>query len=259
MPFREEGYTYVFEGLCPDLRIVVNYKNRQELILLAIINNDTGEEFSPEQLQYVGRCTQFTTPELSDMLMKEVVHSTGITETQVADNGNIESKVVNEEGFVLTWYRPGQTPFRLKLKFIEYLRLYRLVTNVSPKHIWEVLRDGLTSEMDEYINNSTPGFAKFVQKWAKAMTAEYKRLATEATIRYVTVKETVRVKVGQRPYENLGTERKAWALEFQRPENKEFASILFAMLDGKNIEPIIWKQIKPMTKDANPLVNGFAY
>jgi hypothetical protein len=31
------------------------------------------------------------------------------------------------------------------------------------------------------------------------------------------------------------------------------------MLDGKNIEPIIWKQIKPMTKDANPLVNGFAY
>ena len=53
--------------------------------------------------------------------------------------------------------------------------------------------------------------------------------------------------------------RKAYATEFMKPENKEFSGILFAMLDGKDVKPIIWKMVKPMTKDKNPLVNGFAY
>ena len=77
-----------------------------------------------------------------------------------------------------------QTPFRLKMKFIDYLRLHRMVTNVSPKHIWEVLSNGLTSEMEEYIKNSTPWFARFAQKWARALTTEYNRLEYEANKRY---------------------------------------------------------------------------
>jgi RNA ligase len=247
MPFLPKGWTAVFEGICPDLRIVVNYGDRSELVLLAVINNETGEEYPPEQLKHFASATNYETPVYNNLTLEE------------ARKISMSEEAGLEEGYVLTWYRSGTTPFRLKMKFIEYLRLHRLVTNVSPKHIWEVLSNGLTGEMDEYINNSTPWFKKFAEKWIRALKGEYVRLATQATTRFSVIKETVRVKVGQRPYENMGEERKAWALEIMRPENKEFSSILFAMLDGKNVVPIIWKQVKPMTKDRTPMVNGFAY
>ena len=48
-----EGWTPVFEGLHPDLRIVVNYGDRKELVLLTVINNETGEEMSPAKLREV--------------------------------------------------------------------------------------------------------------------------------------------------------------------------------------------------------------
>jgi RNA ligase len=236
------GYTAVFEGLHRDLRIVVDYGLRQELVLLALINKETGEELPPDTLRWWAAAHQLSIPVTNNLSLEEARRCT----MGEAQDGS-------EEGFVLTWYQNGKPPFRLKLKFVEYLRLHRLVTNVSPKHIWEVLRDGLTSEMDEYINNSTPGFAKFAQKWMKAMTAEYKRLESEAWSRYEKLLPIIR----ERTWDNLGVIRKAYALEVMKPENKEFASILFAMLDGKNVAPIIWQRVRPMTKDANPLVNGF--
>ncbi len=259
MPFLPKGWTPVFEGICPELRIVVNYGEVNELRLLTVINNETGEEYSPAALKGLAAATGFSTPELHDMTLEEARHNTLIDDLQVADNGNIEGKITNEEGYVLTWYRDGMTPFRLKMKFIDYLRLHRMVTNVSPKHIWEVLSNGLTSEMEEYINNSTPGFARFAKKWARALTTEYNRLEYEAKTRHDVIKETLRVKGGQTPYETPADWRKDWALEIQRDENKEFSGILFAMLDGKGVKPIIWKMVKPMTKGKNPLVNEFAY
>jgi RNA ligase len=213
------------------------------LVLLALINKETGEELPPDTLRWWAAAHQLSIPVTNNLSLEEARRCT----MGEAQDGS-------EEGFVLTWYQNGKPPFRLKLKFVEYLRLHRLVTNVSPKHIWEVLRDGLTSEMEEYLNNSTPWFAKFAQKWMKAMTAEYKRLESEAWSRYEKLLPIIR----ERTLDNLGVIRKAYALEVMKPENKEFASILFAMLDGKNFEPIIWRQVRPMTKNANPLVNGFA-
>jgi hypothetical protein len=39
------------------------------------------------------------------------------------------------------------------------------------------------------------------------------------------------------------------------PVNKEFASILFAMLDGKDANVVIWKRVKELTKDGQPMVD----
>ena len=162
---------------------------------------------------------------------------------------------------MLTWYREGMTPFRLKMKFVEYLRLHRLVTNVSPKHIWEVLSQNQKVDLDEYLTNSTPWFKKFVEKWTLALTAEYQRLEYEANKRYAF--SGVNPNDYLRPFDTVPVDfhglRKAYATEFMKSENKEFSGILFAMLDGKDVKPIIWKMVKPMTKGKNPLVNGFAY
>ena len=203
----QKGWTAVFEGICPELRIVVNYGDVNELRLLAVINNETGEEYRPSQVEALGAATGFKTPERMDMTLERARQET---------MQEYYDRQGTDEGYVLTWYREGTTPFRLKMKFVDYLRLHRLVTNVSPKHIWEVLSQNQKAELDEYLTNSTPWFKKFVEKWTRALTEEYNRLEGGAKTRYAVIKETLRVKIGQTPYETSADLRKDWALEIQR-------------------------------------------
>lgn len=237
-------HTPVFEGLCRDLRIVVDYGDRVGLVLLALINNETGEESQPDELTQWANRNGFETAKVH--ADKNVLDA--LEETLLTTNAG------TEEGYVLTWYNSGAPPDRLKVKFQEYLRLHRMVTGVSPKRIWEVLsQTHLKADLDEYLTSSTPWFKKFVTQWIGAMKAEYDRQFAGASAAYVRVKETVRVKVGQYPYENLGAERKAWALEFLRDENKEFAPILFSMLDNKDVSAVIWKRVRAMTANGHPM------
>lgn len=241
-----EGWTFVFEGLHKDLRIVVDYGDTNQLVLLACINNETGEEKNPQWLHTMAGYLKMRAPRRARMTLAEAHDETGRTD---GPSG------VGEEGFVATWYRQGMTPFRLKLKFVEYLRIHRMVTGVSPKRIWEALAMNGVG-LDEYLNQSTPWFAKFTKKWVKVLRAEFARIEHESSTIYTAARETVRVKVGQTPYVNLGEERKAWATEFTRPENKEFSSVLFAMLDNKDVSSVIWKKVRYMTAGANPMVDA---
>ena len=237
------GKTLVFEGLHRDLRIVIDYKERQELVLLAVIDNETGEEYSPESLEHVATELGFNTP-LNFQLTLEQARAASLGDGKC-----------DEEGYVLTWYRDGVPPFRLKMKFIEYLRLHRMVTGVSPKRIWEVLSTDQSIELQEYLKQSTPWFSKFVQKWINAMRAEYDRLHGEAHTRFQCAQIMLKDD-SQRNWDKPHSIRKAYAERFTTPENKEFSGILFAMLDGKQIAPVIWKMVRHMTHGANPMVDA---
>lgn len=243
-------WTPVFEGLHPDLRIVVDYGKRKELVLLALIHNETGFEVYPSYLSTYAEKFGCKTPHSYGLSLNDAVVYTR--------NGS-DSTAGGEEGYVLTWYSGGaddRPPYRLKLKFVEYLRLHRMVCGVSPKRIWEALASEGHAELDDYLNHSTPWFAAFTKKWVKALRQSFDELKARAEVRYAVCKETVRVKVGQQPYENLGAERKAWALEFQRPENDGLQSILFAMLDNKRVDTVIWKLVKGKTSGINPMVDA---
>jgi len=239
------GFTPIFEGLCRDLRIVVDYGDRTGLVLLALVNIETGEELPPDVLKSWANINGITSAKY--YAGKNMLDA--LEETLVTNGGT-------EEGYVLTWYNENAPPFRLKVKFQEYLRLHRMVTGVSPKRIWEVMSNpAFRSELEDFIWKSTPWFSKFVQKWMKVLQGEFDRLNVGADEAYRRTKEIVRVKVGQTPYENLGAERKAWALEFQRPENIEFAPILFAMLDDKRVDEVIWKRVRELTTNGKPMVD----
>jgi hypothetical protein len=240
------GYTAVFEGLHRDLRIVVDYGLRQELVLLALINNETGEEFSPGALIAFADSKGLSFPNLKNATLK-TVHDETLLESSAEGI---------DEGYVLTWYQKGKPPFRLKLKFIEYLRLHRMVTGVSPKRIWEVLATNQSSELDEYLKQSTPWFSKFVQKWMSALNAEYKRIDYEALTRYYAVLNEVEKKFLLTSLNQLHVARKAFAELANTPENKPYAGVMFATLDGKDVSQVIWKMIKPMTSGRNPMVDA---
>ena len=139
------------------------------------------------------------------------------------------------------------------MKFIEYLRLHRIVTGVSPKRVWEVLATGQSAELQEYLNHSTPWFAEFAKKWVKALNTEYRRIA-DASVEVYT--KGLDAAGDWDCHGNLGQIRKAFAEVVTRPENKEFSAVAFAMLDGKDCRPVIWKQVRHMTHGANPLVDA---
>jgi RNA ligase len=241
-PLRE-GHTLVFEGLNKDLRIVVDYGKRQELVLLAVINNETGEELEPEKLREFAKSAGFSLPLQNNLTLAEATRRT------LRDQPEGEPQ---EEGFVATWYRDGQPPFRLKIKYVEYLRLHRLVTGMSPKNIWETLSQGL--DVSEYVNNSTPWFKAWFEKWQRAFMVEYSRIDFAGRRLYNAAQDYVaRVyPLGYNTLNELKDARKVFA-DYVNVQNKEYAGVAFAILDGKQVAPIIWKKVKRLAKNAHTL------
>lgn len=236
------GYTYVFEGITPNLRIVVDYGKEERMVLLACIHNETGGEIRPELLKKRAGLFGVTTPKIFNMTWQNARDVTMFVN-------------LNEEGYVLTWYMESRPPTRLKMKFLEYLRLHRLVTGVSPRRILETLQNpSEVHYLNDMLYKSTPWFAHFAEKWVKRIKAEYTHLQQLAGGVY----GEARGKFSTHTWANMGEERKAYALFFNEPQNKEVASICFALLDGKDTAPIIWKLVKgsKFMKGTHPMVDA---
>jgi hypothetical protein len=234
-----EGYTPVFEGINRNLRIVVDYGTQESLVLLALINNETGEEMPWEEMIQHASNNGIGVPRVFD-----------ITAEQASQKSLGAEK--NFEGYVLTWYRAGGPPFRVKVKYLDYLRLHRLVTGVTPKHVYEIIRDS-PYMLQDYLNDElvTPWFKQFVLKWKNALELRYQENAVKASIAF----HEARTKLEVPPFGSAFPTRKQWAEEFSK--YPEIAGILFGMLDGKDVVPMLWKTVKPLIKGSHTLVDAY--
>ncbi len=198
IPALDRSKTYLFEIIYPGNRIVVDYGNRTDIILLAIIDTATGVE-AP----------------LNSMGFPVVRKYNGVKDIHTLK----DREEVNREGFVIRF----ASGLRYKVKFTEYIRIHRLVTQVSNVTIWENLKAG--DALHELIEKVPDEF----YEWVKQTRAE---LLTEfANIEHICKQE----------FKILAT-RKDTALYFQECQ---FPGVLFNMLDGKNYDEIIWKAIRP--------------
>ncbi len=112
--------TLLFEIIHPDNRIVVDYGRRAELVLLAGVLNRSGDEVPYAFLKTMGYPVAKRFDGLNDLA--------AITAMQED----------NAEGFVIRF----QSGYRVKVKFEEYKRLHKLLTGVTPRYIWDILRNG---------------------------------------------------------------------------------------------------------------------
>lgn len=130
------GFTYCVEIVYPENRIVVDYGKEEKLILLAVINNESGAEIDLE--------TDFERP--------------------ICFGANIppaEFKALNthnKEGGVFRF----SNGFRIKVKFEEYCALHAVVTNITSYDIWRHLMAGkpmedllqlVPDEIDDWVKN----------------------------------------------------------------------------------------------------------
>ena len=210
----DEGFTYLYEIIYPENRIVVDYGGRKELVLLAIINTETGEEH-PYAQEYV--------PEKLNISATKRVTYTDL-EQLVEDAKKLGG---NEEGYVLHW--PYNDNLRLKIKGEEYVRLHRLITSFSTKSIWEALKNG--DDISEIMDRVPDEF----YDWVKEKKAELNKRFAEIYTKSVHATHEIR---------RLHDNRKDQAMHINRLY-KDIAPYIFSLLDEKDPTEAIWRRLKP--------------
>lgn len=134
----------------------------------------------------------------------------------------MQSHVDNEEGYVIIF----NDDMRVKIKFNEYVRLHRIMTGFSERRVWDLLRNGetvnLTGVPEEFAKEVEDCQDDFMSKYNFYLeTSEYIFQATNKT-------------------KSRGDIARKWT-----KHNPNMAPILFAMLDGKEVDDIIWRKLKP--------------
>lgn len=205
LPEINRKYTYLFEIIYPGNRIVVNYGNERRLVLLAIINTETGEELPIKDCE---------------LFKDKAIEYDGIKD--IAKLTELVKNTDNREGFVVRFL----SGLRLKFKFEEYVRLHRILTQVSNKTIWELLKNG--QPIEPILDNIPDEMYQWVMKTYEGLQTNFLRIKDEAMIDFEGVSKN-------------GTIReKAEYIKQQR-----YPAVNFMMLQGKSIDQLVWKMIKP--------------
>jgi RNA ligase len=203
--------TYLFEYTSPTNRIVVDYGPEEKLTLLGAIRTEDGSEAPWWHLELVAKSNGFNLVRKFD----------GIKNFSELKN-NIGN---NEEGFVIRFSNGD----RMKIKGEEYLRLHKIMTNVSTTSIWEILSDG--GNIEDILKDVPDEFYDKIKEEVKDLVIRFDNIRKD----YLQYYMDIVFKVG---IDN----RKAFAEEALR---FKYSSILFSLLNKKDINPIIWKIIKP--------------
>jgi len=209
-----EGYTYLFEIIYPENRVVVNYNGLEELIVLGVIETSTGKECKYSEMENEGF-----------VLVKKY--------DGIKNYSTLKSLISNDaEGFVVRFSNGD----RMKIKGEEYLRLHKIMTNLSTTAIWELVSNG--GNIDDILKDVPDEFYKKVKMYVSSLNYGYYQYWNQLGKTY--------------DYFRFG---KYGDIEVE-PTKKQFAehikdhhpiakSIMFAMWDDKDYDKIIWKALKP--------------
>ncbi len=202
IPLLDKTKTYLFEIIYPENRIVVDYGKEENLYLLAVVDTQTGTEL--EHLT--------TYAHLGFPLVKAYDGISDMDELKALEEAN-------KEGFVIKF----ETGLRLKIKFDEYLRIHRIVTQVSNVVIWEHLKDHLSFEA--LLDKVPDEFYEWVKNTIQLLQQQY--LEIEGT--------------AKADFKILDTRKATAAYYF----TCKYPPVLFKMMDEKPYDHIIWRMIRP--------------
>ena len=207
------GFTYLFEIIYPENRIVVDYGKDERLVLLSIVNPE-GNEIPYDEIEMDG--------------WDIVNRYDGIN-----DFTKLKGMISNDaEGYVIRF----KNGMRMKIKGDEYVRLHRILTNFSTTDIWELLRtDG---NLNEFLDRVPDEF----DAWVRTVVSDLKYAKFQIGERAGKLHDGFRYgKFGDVEPEPT---KKEFA-EFVMKQDEPLRPIMFAMWDKKPYDDIIWKLIKP--------------
>jgi len=211
----DKNNTYLFEILFKNNRIVVDYGDYEGLVLLGAFNTKTGKEIEYSELKKIDGF--------------ELVRNYDGIEDYTKLKSLIDN---NAEGFVIRFSNGD----RMKIKGEEYLRLHKIMTNVSTTGIWEMLSNG--DNVNELLKDVPDEFYKKIQNYVRDLKYNYVQISEMAG------KLHDGFRYGK--YNDVDPEptKKEFA-EFVFKQQKVLHPVMFAMWDKKKYDKIIWNILKP--------------
>lgn len=194
----KQDQTYLFEIVYPENRIVLDYGSEEALFLLGVIDHKTGYDLPLEEIGFP--------------LVKSYDGIRDINELKALEEDN-------REGFVIRF----ESSFRLKVKFEEYKRLHRILTQISSLTIWELLKDN--KSLEEILDAVPDEFYDWVRATEKELKIAFKEIED----------------IAKAEFKVLDT-RKETAFYYSECS---YPKILFKMLDEQDYSQLIWREIRP--------------
>jgi RNA ligase len=224
------SYTPVFEIIFKKGQIVIPY-DYEGLVLLALVDNDTGYELPYEMLYKVWKKMNMGFEKPLCRLVEKVDKSIDVA---------MSEDIAKKEGYVITLSHPHEEmPIKAKIKFDEYCRLHRILTGITGNQI----HDALANPLKGYLESDVP---KEFKGWVKSQADEYYK-------QFWAIMEDVRAVGAHYLWELYSATKqedenpKKFAFlstKEQYPELVNFA-VLYAEGKIRELHEAIWKSFKP--------------
>lgn len=209
-----EGATVLVEIVYPQNRIVVDYGDTDDLLLLGAVHIHTGITSSPIEVFWSGPRT-------------DVFRYASFAEALAAEPRR------NSEGLVVHF---RESDVRVKIKQDDYVALHRIVTGWNERTIWERLASG--EPLDLLIDGLPDEFHRWATTIAEDLSHKHALLTAAARAEHRRIIQSMPSGWTRRDYAQTA------ALY------PEFRPALFQLLDGRDIAPWAWKAIYPTYSQA---------
>jgi RNA ligase len=197
-------------------RIVVDYGDYEGLVLLGTFDT-SGKEYDIEMWREYG----------FDVVKKY---------DGIKDFNQLKSMIKNDqEGFVVKFSNGD----RIKVKGVEYLRLHKIMTNMSTTAVWECLKNG--DDIETILKDVPDEFYEKIKSYVRDLRYSFFQISEDAG------KKFDGKMYGKYNDKEPITDRKEFA-EWVFTQPKHMSGILFRMFDKKDYSEIIWNLIRPEFK-----------
>ena len=221
------GYTLLFEIIYSGNRIVLDYGDMDDLILLGAVENATGYYLGPREAEglFTDRNTKgfafWTGPVVEVMPYKSISEALGHTDRK------------NAEGFVIRSHN-----FMVKLKQPDYLELHRLVTNASPRTVWEQLKAGKSKS--QIVSAFPDEFHDYIAGMIDPLNDQFDARGREIMNDFFDVVNDVASRTGLMV--NEPQFRKVFAKNVAKHPDRKY---MFLLLDERSIRDVLWSELRP--------------
>jgi RNA ligase len=221
----DSGLTYLAEAIYPGNRIVVDYGQREELMLLAAFRAADGTE---ELLSAVSRDWEPIGPVVRSWGLSDDVSA---LEKLAAANTTVEGSQaggIDEEGYVIRF----ASGTRAKIKLAAYLTLHKLYTGTNERTVWETLATG--QDPATLFDQVPDEFADWVRQITARLREQHRALVDEATDDYGRLVDSLPDGYGRREFAMAAA-------------NYQTRPALFLIHDGNDaaVNAWAWKQLRP--------------
>ena len=207
----EPGWTPLFEIIYPDNRIVLDYGSMNDLVLLGVVNNRTGDSHGP----YNSITDHWTGPRAKHLGLMTFAEALDLPQRK------------NSEGVVIRNLASGKGGL-LKIKQESYVELHRLIFSLNENRVWEALSG---NRFDEMITGLPDEFHQWVKDMAAPMREQFIKIKQLCYNEYTLIVQQL----------DAEYTRKDFAL---RAKTMTHPGILFAIEDNRDVDSMIWKLVK---------------